>query len=123
MVIAIYTSPTGPFEIQPNPIIGDLDTEGVSMWFDKEQAMFYAVFHAYSYVGLMTSKDSLDWGKVENYEISRKKLKLEEGGFLIPNRMERPFVYLENNQLTVLNLAIKKEDDSYTIFIPLSKGN
>ena len=29
--------------------------------------------------------------------------------------MERPFVYVENNQPTVLYLAIKKRDDSYTI--------
>ena len=117
--IAVSTSPTGPFKIQPNPVIGNLDTEDVSMWYDEQQAAFYAVFHAHSYIGLMTSKDGLHWGKAKNYEISRNKIKLNEGGFLIPNRMERPFVYVENNQPTVLCLAIKKGDDSYTIFIPL----
>jgi len=117
--IAISSTPTGPFKIQPNPVIGNLDTEDVSMWFDEQQAAFYAVFHAHSYIGLMTSKDGLHWGKAKNYEISRKKIKLNEGGFLIPNRMERPFVYVEKNQPTVLCLAIKKGDDSYTIFIPL----
>ena len=81
----------------------------------KNKLLFYAVFHAHSYVGLMTSIDGLHWEKAENYEISRKKIKLEDGGFLIPNRMERPFVYVENNQPTVLCLAIKKGDDSYTI--------
>jgi hypothetical protein len=33
--------------------------------------------------------------------------------------MERPFVYLENNEPTVLCVAIKKGSDSYTIFMPL----
>jgi predicted GH43/DUF377 family glycosyl hydrolase len=121
--IAISTSPIGPFVIQPNPVIGDLDTEDVSMWFDKKEAVFYAVFHAHSYIGLMTSKDGLHWEKAKNYEISRKKIKLEEGDFLIPNRMERPFVYLENNQPAVLCLAIKKGNDSYTVFVPLGNNN
>lgn len=121
--IAISTSPTGPFKIQPNPVIGNLDTEDVSMWYDEQQAAFYAVFHAHSYIGLMTSKDGLHWGKAKNYEISRKKISLEDGGFLIPNRMERPFVYVESKQPSVLCLAIKKGNDSYTIFIPLDMNN
>jgi hypothetical protein len=121
--IAISKSPTGPFEIQPNPVIGNLDTEDVSMWYDDKEAVFYAVFHAHSYIGLMTSIDGLNWEKAENYHITHKEIKLKEGAFLIPNRMERPFVYLENNQPRVLSLAIKKGDDSYTIFIPLHKDN
>ncbi|NJB83662.1 glycoside hydrolase family protein [Wenyingzhuangia aestuarii] len=121
--IAKSASATGPFTIQPNPVIGNLDTEDVSMWYDAKQALFYAVFHAHSYIGLMCSKDGLTWKKAENYEITRKKIKLEDGTFLIPNRMERPFVYLENNQPKVLCLAIKKGNDSFTVFIPLNKGN
>lgn len=121
--IAISKSPDGPFIIQPNPVIGNLDTEDVSMWYDDKQAVFYAVFHAHSYIGLMTSRDGLHWEKAVNYEITRKKIKLEEGGFLIPNRMERPFVYSENNEPIVLCLAIKKGNDSYTIFIHLGKNN
>ena len=37
--------------------------------------------------------------------------------------MERQFVYLENKEPTVLCPAIKKMDDSYSIFIPLGKNN
>ena len=121
--IAVSKSPEGHFVMQPNPVIGNLDTEDVSMWYDKEQAVFYAVFHAHSYIGLMTSLDGLNWKKAEHYKIATKKIKLEDGSFLIPNRMERPFVYLENNQPTVLCLAIKKGKDSYTIFIPLQSTN
>lgn len=117
--IAVSKSPEGPFLMQPNPVIGNLDAEDVSMWYDKEQAVFYAVFHAHSYIGLMTSLDGLNWKKANHYKIATKKILLEDGSFLIPNRMERPFVYLENNQPTVLCLAIKKGNDSYTIFLPL----
>ncbi|WP_218939732.1 glycoside hydrolase family protein [Lutibacter citreus] len=117
--IAISKSPVGPFEIQPNPVIGNLDTEDVSMWYNQKGAMFYAVFHAHTFIGLMTSIDGLNWAKAQNYNITNKKIVLENGSFLIPNRMERPFIYLENNNPNVLCLAIKKGDDSYTIFIPL----
>ncbi|MCM4155773.1 glycoside hydrolase family protein [Gramella sp. AN32] len=117
--IAVSNSPTGPFTIQPNPVIGNLDTEDVSMWYDTKQNKFYAVFHAHSYIGLMMSIDGVNWEKAKNYKITSKRILLEDGSFLLPNRMERPFVYLENNNPAVLCLAIKRGNDSYTIFMPL----
>ena len=121
--IAISEFPEGPFTIQPNPVIGNLDTEDVSMWYDEQQALFYAVFHAHSYIGLMTSTNGLNWEKAKNYQIITKKILLEDTTYLLPNRMERPFVYIENNIPQVLCLAIKIENDSYTIFLPLIKRN
>ncbi|MUH35546.1 hypothetical protein D9O36_06825 [Zobellia amurskyensis] len=117
--IAIAKSPVGPFTIQPNPVIGDLDTEDISMWYDKKQSAFYAVFHAHTFIGLMTSVDGLNWKKAQYYNITDKKILLENNSYLIPDRMERPFIYSENDNPTVLCLAIKKGDDSYTIFLPL----
>ncbi|MDO5968700.1 alpha/beta hydrolase-fold protein [Flavivirga aquimarina] len=121
--IAVSKTPEGPFAIHTNPVIGNLDTEDVSMWYDNEQSVFYAVFHAHSYIGLMTSSDGLNWGKAKHYHITDKKILLEDGSFLTPGRMERPFVYTENNQPKTLCLAIKKGNDSYTIFIPLKENN
>lgn len=118
--IATSMSPIGPFIMKPNPVIGDLDTEDVSMWYDKNQLLFYAVFHAHSFIGLMSSPDGLNWEKAKNYHVTNKEIKTEDGPFLIPDRMERPFVYLEDGKPTVLCLAVKKGDDSYTIFIPLA---
>lgn len=117
--IAVSNQPTGPFTIQPNPVIGNLDTEDVSMWYDETQDVFYAIFHAHSYIGLMTSPDGIHWKKAANYKVTDKKITLEDGTLVKPGRMERPFVYIENNNPTVLCLAIKKGDDSYTVFLPL----
>lgn len=119
--IAIASLPIGPFIIQPNPVIGNLDTEDVSMWYDKNRELFYAVFHAHTFIGLMTSVDGLNWKKAQHYNITNKKILREDKSFLNPNRMERPFIYLENNNPAVLCLAIKKGDDSYTVFLPLLK--
>lgn len=120
--IAVSKYPTGPFKIQPNPVIGNLDTEDVSMWYEDKQEMFYAIFHAHSYIGLMTSLDGLNWEKAENYKVTDKKIVLEGDTVFKPGRMERPFVYIEKNEPTVLCLAIKKGNDSYTVFIPLKNN-
>ena len=117
--IAISETPTGPFIMLDEPVIGNLDTEDISMWYDEANARFYAIFHAHTFIGLMTSADGLKWGKANNYMITDKKVLLEDGSILKPDRMERPFIYVENGKPKVLSLAIKKGDDSYTIFIPL----
>lgn len=120
--VAISKSPEGPFVIQPHPVIGNLDTEDVSMWYDDETSVFYAVFHAHSYIGLMTSDDGLHWKKAIDYHITNKKILREDGTLLTPGRLERPFVFTENNQPKTLCLAVKKGNDSYTIFLPLQAG-
>ncbi|MFK5973130.1 MAG: glycoside hydrolase family protein [Flavobacteriaceae bacterium] len=119
--IATSNSPTGPFIIQEKPVIDYMDTEDMSVWYDDELERFYGVFHAHTYIGLMISNDGLNWTRAQNYNITNKKILLENSSLLIPDRMERPFVYVENSNPTVLCLAIKKGNDSYTIFIPLIK--
>jgi len=119
--IAVAPSPTGPFKIQDKPVIDNLDTEDVSMWFDKKQNRFYAVFHAHTYIGMMTSPDGLNWEKAEYYEITKKKILLKDGSFLEPDRMERPFVYIENGIPKALTLGAKKGDDSFSLIVPLKE--
>lgn len=119
--IAIADNPVGPFRMQPNPVIGDLDTEDVSMWYDENRGKFYAAFHAHTFIGLMTSPDGLNWEKAKHYNITNKKILLEDKTYLSPDRMERPFVYVEDGTPLVLCLAVKKGDDAYTIFVPLGK--
>lgn len=41
---------------------------------------------------------------------------MANGTVLKPDRMERPFIYHENGVPKVLSLAIKKGDESYTIY-------
>lgn len=117
--IATSKSPAGPFTMHANPVIGNLDTEDVSMWYDEGDSKFYAVFHAHTFIGLMMSVDGLNWEKAPNYKISEKKIRLDDGSILVPGRMERPFIYIENGKPNVICFAVKKGDDSYTIFISL----
>jgi len=121
--IASSKTPVGPFTMQAKPVIGNLDTEDVSMWYDEGDCKFYAVFHAHTFIGLMTSVDGLNWEKAQNYKITDKKVLLDDGSILMPDRMERPFVYVENGKPRVLCLAVLKGNDSYTIFIPLLEND
>ncbi len=119
-VIAISDSPTGPFVIQPKPVIDDLDTEDVSMWYDKKRDYFYGIFHAHTFIGMVSSPDGINWDKAAEYKVMSKVVPLKNGKTIKPDRLERPFVYLENNEPQVLSLAVKKGDDAFIVFIPIA---
>ena len=119
--IAISTSPTGPFEMQSEPVIDYIDTEDMSMWYDQKRDYFYGVFHAHSFIGMVSSPNGIHWEKATEYTIMHKKLLLQDGSEIIPDRLERPFVYTENDEPRVLSLAVKKGDDAYTVFLLVRK--
>ena len=120
--VAISDYPDHGFVLQSKPVIKDWDTEDVSMWYDKVSERFYAVFHAHKYIGMMTSKDGINWEKAQDFVVTKKCLQRKDGKEpLLPGRMERPFVFIEDNIPSVLGLAISKNGDSYILTIPLEK--
>ena len=71
---------------------------------------------------MMTSQDGLNWEKAEDFEIMKKRIsRTENPDPILPDRMERPFVFLEDNVPVVLSLAVKKGDDAYIVFVRLKK--
>jgi hypothetical protein len=70
----------------------------------------------------MSSRDGLVWEKAMHYKVMDKAIRKEDGTVLLPDRMERPFVYVEDDKPMALALAIKKGEDSYTVFLPLKEG-
>lgn len=117
--IAVSDSPTGPFEMQEQPVIDYLDTEDVSMWYDAERKQFYGVFHAHTFIGMINSPDGIHWKKATEYALTPKQILLANGDTLLPDRMERPFVYQEHGMPQVLSVAVKKGNDSYLAFLPV----
>ena len=117
--IAIADSPAGPFVMQPKPVIDYMDTEDVSMWYDESRGRFYGVFHAHTFIGMITSSDGIHWEKASEYELMTKEVLLANGDKIAPNRLERPFIYVENNEPQVMSLAVKEDDESYIVFIPI----
>ena len=121
--IAISDSPTGPFVMQPKPVIDYLDTEDMSVWYNKQLDYFYGVFHAHTFIGMVSSPDGINWKKATEYVITPKKIELTDGTFLEPDRLERPFIYQENGYPEVLSMAVKKGDDSYIVFVPVKQNS
>ena len=59
--LGIADSPTGPVTLLPDPAIADIDTEDASIWYDEEREVYYAVFHAHTYIGLIASDDDYEF--------------------------------------------------------------
>ena len=119
--MAVSDSPTGPFVIQEKPVIDYLDTEDMSVWYDAKRDYFYGVFHAHSFIGMVSSPDGVNWKKATEYVLTPKKLEMNDGDLLVPDRLERPFVYLEDDEPQVLSLAVKKGDEAYIAFVPVKQ--
>ncbi|WP_239985875.1 MULTISPECIES: alpha-L-fucosidase [Arenibacter] len=120
--VAVGEQPDGPFFIQEKPVIDYMDTEDMSIWYDENRERFYGVFHAHNYIGLVTSENGIDWEKANEFVLKNKEILMEDGTVIVPDRMERPFVYHENGEPKVLSVAVKKGDESYTVFIPIIKN-
>jgi len=120
--IAVSDSPTGPFEIQPKPVIDYLDTEDVSMWYDSKRDYFYGVFHAHTFLGMVSSSDGINWKKATEYSLMPKSIPMADGNEIKPDRLERPFVFVENDEPKMMSLAVNKGDESYIVFIPIKEN-
>lgn len=117
--IATSDHPDGPFQMLVKPVIDYLDTEDMSVWYDDKYQHFYAVFHAHTFIGMVSSRDGKEWKKATEYVLTGKEIVLESGDTLVPDRMERPFIYYEDGLPRVLSVAVKKGDDSYCVFLPI----
>jgi len=120
--IAISESPLGPFVIQPKPVIDYMDTEDMSLWYDKKRAHFYGIFHAHNYLGLVCSVDGINWEKANNFIVHKKEIPMKNGEIIKPQRMERPYIFIEDGEPRTLCVTVKKEDESFIAFIPIKEA-
>ena len=108
-VVGISKSPTGPFKFEKKPAISDFDTEDASLWYDKTRHRYYAVFHAHTHYGMITSKDGINWSKASHYHVGPKSFKMTDGKTFKGQRMERPSVFCNSQgQPTVFISSYKK---------------
>jgi alpha-L-fucosidase len=71
---------------------------------------------------MVSSADGINWKKATEYVLSPKKLVLTNGTTLNPERLERPFVFCENDEPRVLSMAVKKGDEAYIVFVPVKEN-
>lgn len=120
-------SPVGPFKLLEKPAFDTLPTEDASIWYDARRKRFYAIFHTLGkdFIGLITSKDGLEWQKARHFEVCKKELALPDGSVMRIDRMERPSVYVEDGEVRMLSFAVMKGGDAFIVFLKLKpeQGN
>ena len=120
--LATSPRPEGPWTIQDKPVIDNLDTEDCSMWYDSVRKRFYAVFHAHTFIGMMTSEDGLKWEKASQYKLCAKEIPFDDGTNWNPERMERPFILTdEQGQPLMLFVGCKKGNMTVNIALKLDQ--
>ena len=45
----------------------------MSLWYDEDTKLYYSVFHAHTYIGMMESKNGIDWEKQGILESLKKE--------------------------------------------------
>lgn len=119
--LATAAHPEGPWTIRDQAVIDDLDTEDASIWYDTARQRFYAVFHAHTFIGMMTSADGYHWEKAAQYRLSPKRIPFEDGSSWAPERMERPFVLTDGSgQAQMLFVACKRGDTAVVVALKLT---
>ncbi len=124
-VVAVSDFPDKDFIIQKKPVIDYLDTEDMSIWFDKKRERFYGVFHTNKgsgFIGMVTSPDGINWKKSNDFVLMPKRFLLDNGSVFKPDRLERPFILYEDGRAKVLSVSIKNGDESYPVFIPIKEN-
>jgi hypothetical protein len=69
--VAFSESPMGPWKIHPKPAVGNLNSEAPCVWYDQKRKRYYAVYHAFGYMAMITSEDGLNWKKARHYKVSQ----------------------------------------------------
>jgi len=123
-VIALSDSPTGPWEIQEKAAVADLNSEDPAVWYDPRRQRYYAIYHAFGYMGLITSTDGLNWQPAKHYKVLEKTIYKTDGTPLEAARLERPYIYVEDGIPKVMTVAVReKSGESYSVFIPLKSDD
>ena len=115
----IADSPTGPFSLLAKPAIADIDTEDASIWYDGGRELYYAVFHAHTYIGLIASEDGVAWRRAKHHRVTEKRVVMEDSSVLWPERLERPSVFMEEDEPRLLCLGSAKGEEWCCLLIPL----
>ncbi len=139
--VAVSGSPTGPFEVLPEPIMiveqagGEIAmAEDPFIWFNKSRNSFYALVRDFNgditgrghSMALFKSPDGIQWLPAENVLASDLRVRWEDGTKSQVARLERPQLLLDEDgepQVLFAACAIespsKKNGHSFNVHIPL----
>lgn len=125
--LATSPTPQGPFTIQPQSAISGFDTEDASIWYDATRQIYYAIFHAHHYIGLITSTDGKKWSKAADAKVTGKSFKSNNDKPISVGSIERPYLYFEDGKAKALCLSTRRKGKGYNhgrcLIIPIESGD
>lgn len=120
--VALAPTPTGPWEVQPKAAVGDLNSEDPAVWYDYERERYYGIYHAFGYMGLITSTNGIDWVRAKHYKVMDLSYTRRDGKKVQTARLERPFVFVEDGEAKVLTVGVREKGGrTFSLFIPLEE--
>lgn len=123
--VLLADHPLGPWKMQPKPVVINYNSEDPEVWYDVERKRYYNLYHAFGYMGMITSTDGLNWKRAKHYKVADKAYKTINNKIVPVYRFERMGIYLENGKPLVMTagILIKEGDaiDTYSLFIPLNQ--
>jgi len=133
--VALGDTPTGPFEVQPDPVLavpledGRLAmAEDPYLWYDKNHQKFYAIvkdFHgqitgAGASMALFESTNGIRWKPSAHCLVCGMQIRYADGTVEKVRHLERPQLLLnDKGQPRTLYAAVKQGDHSFNVHIPL----
>ncbi len=127
--VALADRPEGPFVKQPEPVFtragSKFPAEDPFVWLDngRYRAILKDMHGAFTAAGrslvLFESEDGLHWDLSDPCLLSDRTVRFEDGSCRKFDYLERPQLYLEDGQPTVLFCAARDGDDTCNLHIPL----
>ncbi len=123
--VLLADNPLGPWKIQEKPVVINYNSEDPEVWYDTERKRYYNLYHAFGYMGMITSSDGLNWERAKHYKVADKEYLTTDGKVVPVHRYERMGIYMENGKPLVMTGGIlTKIDgviDTYSLCIPLKQ--
>ncbi|TYA71603.1 glycoside hydrolase family protein [Seonamhaeicola marinus] len=123
--VLLADNPIGPWKMQPKPVVINYNSEDPEVWYDTKRKRYYNLYHAFGYMGMITSVDGLNWERAENYKVADKAYKTTDGKIVPVHRYERMGIYMENGKPLVMTAGILTKEngviDTHSLFIPLKQ--
>lgn len=120
--VLLADHPLGPWKMQSKPVVKDYNSEDPEVWYDAERKRYYSLYHAFGYMGMITSVDGLNWQRAKNYKVADKDYITTAGETVKVHRYERMGIYTENGKPVVMTAGIfLKNGDTHSLFIPLKE--
>ena len=121
--VLLADHPLGPWKMQRKPVVIHYNSEDPEVWYDTDRKRYYNLYHAFGYMGMITSSDGLNWERAKHYKVADKTYKTTDGKIVPVHRFERMGIYLENGKPSVMTAGILTKEsgviDTYSLFIPL----